>query len=173
MKLRLPGLLFILLVIGAPVFAQGSAAAAAAETKQPAPQFEVTSLKGKTFKLEELKGKYVVLNFWFIHCPPCLIEIPQLNKLVTAYGKRNFVFIAFTPDNKYALGDFLKRKPFTYNIIPKSDAVIEEYSDRVSGNMRFPTHIIISPEGEIVFKAEGASGLVPLQKELKRLAALK
>lgn len=105
--------------------------------------------------------------------PPCLYEIPRLNKLVSAYGKRNFAFIAFTPDNKYALEDFLKRKPFAYNIIPKSNTVIDKYSDSVSGDMRFPTHIIIDPKGEIGFKSEGASGLLPLQKELKRLAALK
>jgi peroxiredoxin len=168
MKLSLPGLLFILLSLIAPVFAQQ-----AAGPKPPAPTFDVTSLKGKTFKLEELKGKYVVLNFWFIHCPPCLREIPQLNKLVTAYGKRNFVFIAFTTDNKYALDDFLKRKPFTYNIIPKGNAVIDKYADPATGDMKFPTHVIIGPDGEIRFEAEGASALIPLQKELKRLAALK
>lgn len=168
MKIRLAGFLFIFVFLSPCVFAQE----AAKENKQ-APLFEVVSFKGKSLKLEELKGKYVVLNFWFIHCPPCLNEIPRLNQLVTAYGKRNFVFIAFTPDNKYALENFLKRKPFTYNIIPKSNAVIEDYSDPVSGDMRFPTHVIISPEGEIAFKSEGASGLIPLQKELKRLAALK
>jgi len=168
MKLRLPGLLFILLVFSCVVFAQE-----AAKGKTPAPLFEVTSLKGKTFKLEELKGKYVVLNFWFIHCAPCIKEIPQLNKLVTAYGKRNFVFLAFTLDNKYELEGFLKRKPFTYNIIPKGLPVILKYHDPAVPGVSFPTHVIIDPKGEIVFQDEGASALGPLQKELKRLAALK
>jgi peroxiredoxin len=171
MKLCLPGLLFVLLALAVPLFAQNDAAAV--KTNPVAPPFDVTSLQGKTFKLEELKGKYVVLNFWFIHCAPCLRELPQLNKLVTAYGKRNFVFIAFATDNKYDLESFLKKKPFAYNIIPKGLPVVMKYHDPAGSNVSFPTHVIIDPKGEIVFRAEGASGLAPLQKELKRLAALK
>jgi peroxiredoxin len=167
MKLCLPGLLF-LLVITVPLFAQGTA-----DPKPAAALFEVTSLNGKSFKLEELKGKYVVLNFWFIGCIPCVKEIPQLNKLVSAYGKRNFVFLAFTLDNKYELEDFLKKKPFTYNIIPKGLPVALKYTRPGSDQVVFPTHVVINPKGEIEFRSEGASGLVPLQKELKRLAALK
>jgi peroxiredoxin len=173
MKLRLPGLLFILpiiivLAIAVPLFAQETSG-----TKPLASLFDVTSLNGKSFKLEELKGKYVVLNFWFINCIPCVKEIPQLNKLVTAYRKRNFVFIAFTLDNKYQLDDFLKKRPFTYNIVPKGLPVALKYTRPGSDQVVFPTHIVINPKGEIQFRAEGASGLVPLQKELKRLAALK
>jgi peroxiredoxin len=168
MKLRLPGLFFIFIALSWCALAQE-----AAKEKKPAPLFEVTSLKGKALKLEELKGKYVVLNFWFIHCAPCVKELPKLNKLVTAYGKRNFVFIAFAMDNKYELEDFLKKKPFTYNIIPKGLPVIMKYHDPSDPGVSFPTHVIIDPQGEIVFQAEGASALGPLQKELKRLAALK
>lgn len=171
MKLRLPGLLFILLFIAVPLFAQNIAATAG--PKPMAASFDVTSLKGKSLKLKELKGKYVVLNFWYIQCPPCLRELPQLNKLVTAYGKRNFVFIAFALDNKYDLEGFLLKKRFTYDIIPKSLEVALKYTRPGSDQVVFPTHIVINPKGEIEFRSEGASGLVPLQKELKRLAALK
>ncbi len=169
MKLRLPVLLFIFIVLSAGVPAQVTTP----KEKTPGPLFEVISLKGETFKLEELKGKYVVLNFWFIHCPPCIKELPQLNKLVAAYGKRNFVFIAFANDNKYELESFLEKKPFTYNIIPKGLGIALKYNNPAGKSVSFPSHVIIDPEGEIVFRAEGASGLAPLQKELKRLAALK
>jgi peroxiredoxin len=172
MKRCLPGFFVFLLALsigGVCAFAQGTD-----KEKKKAPPFEATTLAGKTLKLEELKGKYVVLNFWFINCPPCLNEIPQLNKLVTAYGKGNFVFIGFARDSsKRALSDFLAHKPFTYQIVPKNDEVIKNYSSEALKIMRYPTHIIIDPQGEIEFRAEGASALMPLQKELKRLAALK
>lgn len=164
MKLCLMGLLCILLACSVLVSAQ---------QKPPAPDFDLTSLAGKNFKLSELKGKYVVLNFWFIHCPPCVKEIPQLNKLVSTYGKGNFVFLALTMDNKYDLDSFLKRKPFTYNIIPKSLPVIMKFHTAGDPNVAFPTHIVINPKGEIEFTSEGAGGLAPLQKILKKLAASK
>lgn len=167
MKLYLPGLFCLLLVLSTAVFAQNE------QQKPKAPDFDLTSLTGENFKLAELKGKYVVLNFWFIHCPPCVKEIPQLNKLVSTYGKGKFVFLALTMDNKYDLDSFLKRKPFTYSIIPKSLPVIMKFQVPGTQNVAFPTHIIINPKGEIEFRAESARGLVPLQKELKRLAALK
>jgi peroxiredoxin len=175
MKRCLPGLFVFLLALsmgGVCAFAQGTD-----KEKKKAPPFEVTTLAGKILKLDELKGKYVVLNFWFINCPPCLNEIPQLNKLVTAYskgGKGDFVFIGFSRDSsKRALSDFLAHKPFSYQIVPKNDEVIKNYSSEALKVMRYPTHIIIDPKGEIEFRAEGASALMPLQKELKRLAALK
>ena len=140
--------------------------------KPLAPDFNLTSLSEKNFKLSELKGKYVVLNFWFIHCAPCVKEIPQLNKLVSTYGKGNFVFLALTYDNKYDLDSFLKKKPFTYNIIPKSLPVIMKFHTP-GADVAFPTHVVINPKGEIEFRSEGSSGLAPLQKELKKLAALK
>ena len=168
MKVCLPVFLFVLLAAGMPVFGQNLA-----EAKPKAPSFDVTSLDGKTFKLEELKGKYVVLNFWFIHCAPCLKEVPQLNKLVTAYRKRNFVFIAFALDNKYQLEDFLKKKQFTYNIVPNGMQMALKYNRPGSDQVAFPSHVVVNPKGEIEFRSEGASGLAPLQKELKRLAAVK
>src|SRR5689334_17526979 len=44
----------------------------------PFPEFEVYDLNGKRFTNAELKGKVVVLNFWFIGCSPCEMERPTL-----------------------------------------------------------------------------------------------
>lgn len=44
-----------------------------------------TNADGETQKIEDLKGKVVVLDFWATYCPPCLEEIPHLNELQTKY----------------------------------------------------------------------------------------
>ena len=38
-------------------------------------------INGKNYNLNSLKGKIIVLNFWFIQCKPCVEEFPDLNKL--------------------------------------------------------------------------------------------
>jgi len=76
------------------------------EKVEPAAPFSVTDIKGNTYTSEELKGKVVVLNFWFIGCAPCRIEIPGLNEMVKHYDKEEVVFIAFALDGKEELKKF-------------------------------------------------------------------
>ena len=48
---------------------------------EPAPDVEFQTLAGKPFRLKELQGQVVLLNFWATYCSPCREEIPALNKL--------------------------------------------------------------------------------------------
>lgn len=50
-----------------------------------APPFSVTDINGNEYSLESLKGKIIVLNFWFVECKPCVQEMPELNELVEIY----------------------------------------------------------------------------------------
>jgi len=114
--------------------------------------FEVTDIEGNTYSLEELKGKVVVLNFWFIGCAPCRIEIPGLNEMVGLYDQQEVVFIAFALDDKDSLSQFLTESPFKYQIIP--DAFEQADAYRVQG---YPTHIIIDKKGNIRSTLTGGS----------------
>lgn len=117
---------------------------------QIAKDFITMDLDGNEVKLKELKGKTVVINFWFIACKPCVQEIPDLNKIKAKYTKEDVVFLAVTFDKKAQLQKFLKKNEFNYQIITDMN-LIQEYN--VSS---FPTHLIIDKNGEIVFKKVGA-----------------
>lgn len=133
-------LLFGLLLAISPLFAQ----------EEPATPFSVRDLEGNRFKLEELKGKTVVLNFWFVQCKPCVQEMPELNKLVQKHQDENVVFLAFALNGKPELQRFLQKKDFNYHIVPDARKVAEDYA--VEG---YPTHVVIDPAGNIVYEAMG------------------
>jgi len=134
------------------------------ESKLVAPAFNLTSLDGKKFELASLRGKVVVLNFWFTGCEPCIAEMPKLNELVKKFKNDEVVFIAPTWDKETALPAFLKKYPFKYNIVANAgDLIINTYSDGTE-NVVMPTHIVIDKEGKIdtrivggLIKADGST----------------
>jgi thiol-disulfide isomerase/thioredoxin len=112
--------------------------------------FIVTDLNGNTIKLSELKGKVVVLNFWFTKCGPCVIEMPTLNTLVDEYKNKDVVFLALTFNKKGVVENFLYEHEFKYTIAANAmDAI------RIYGVQSYPTSIVIDKKGAIVLKEIG------------------
>ncbi|MEL6988623.1 MAG: TlpA disulfide reductase family protein, partial [Bacteroidota bacterium] len=115
--------------------------------------FDVVDLNDNNFSSEELKGKVIVINFWFINCKPCIAEIPELNKIVEKYASNEeVVFLAFTIDKKDAIQQFTDSHPFDYNIIPSSINIIKE-----NGVRGFPSHLVVNQDEVIVYASEGLS----------------
>jgi len=112
--------------------------------------FAVNDLEGNTYTMETLKGKVLVLNFWFVECKPCIMEMPELNRLVEKYKGKDVVFLAFARNKEEQIRKFLKTTPFNYRIVPAATQVAEQY-----GVMGYPTHFLIDKEGKIRFKALG------------------
>ncbi|RZK50337.1 MAG: TlpA family protein disulfide reductase, partial [Pedobacter sp.] len=80
--------------------------------------YKLTDIEGNKYDIKDVKGKIVVLNFWFINCPPCKQEIPELNKLQAKFkDSANVLFLGIALDEKYDLKEFLKTTPFNYNIV--------------------------------------------------------
>jgi peroxiredoxin len=124
---------------------------------QAAPYFEVKDLQGKTFKLEDLKGKVVVLNFWFVECKPCVSEMPELNELVRDFQKEEVVFIALGLNKADQMKKFLKKTPFDYHVVPDAMEVATQF--RIDG---YPTSVVIDQNGLIRFISLGVG---PQNKE--------
>lgn len=123
-------------------------------------KFKLTDMEGRKYSLNDLKGKIVVINFWFINCPPCKAEIPQLNKLVNEFNSNEVVFIAVALDSYSELKDFLKTTPFNYHIIDDG-----RYFAQNNGVNSFPTHVLLDKESKIYYHTTGFStGTVPWLK---------
>jgi thiol-disulfide isomerase/thioredoxin len=134
----------------------------------PAPVFSVTGLDGKKYDLAELKGKVVVLNFWFIGCAPCRVEMPALNKLVQEYASnKDVVFIGFANDPDKDLREFLKKNQFLYSIVANGSAIASKY-----GVNAFPGHVVIGKDGKISSQSIGGSEDIDKQLRLRIQRAL-
>ena len=128
--------------------------------------FDVTDIKGKKYKLSELKGKVVALNFWFVECKPCIMEMPELNELVEEFKGKEVVFLAIAINNQKQLKKFLKTTDFKYKVISSGQSVSDSY-----GIKGFPTNVIIDQNGLIQYASTGIgpNNKVNLQKEINKL----
>lgn len=128
--------------------------------------FNVTDINGNNYSLETLKGQVIVLNFWFVECKPCVMEMPDLNEIVENYKDKDVIFLGFAINDKSEIDSFLKKNEFKYNIVPDGKEVINSY-----GINSFPTHIIIDKESKITFSVSGLgpSTINDIDKEIKSL----
>jgi peroxiredoxin len=136
---------------------------------KPAPDFELPGLDGKTYSLKSLKGKIVVLNFWFIACKPCVNEMPVLNSIKNNYDPAKVIFIALSLDGKDAVSTFLQHHQFNYTILPGAGGVHKKYNLNA-----YPTSIVIDGRGIVSFVQVGGPNIgknltVAINAALKRV----
>jgi thiol-disulfide isomerase/thioredoxin len=111
------------------------------------------NLKNKEVQLSDFnpkKEKITVINFWFIECKPCKMEIPDLNKLVEKYKGYDVEFLAIALNKPDQLKDFLKTTDFNYQVLS-----IAEQQTIELGIQGYPTHFILNRQGQVVYKATG------------------
>lgn len=106
-SLRLPkkvfGLLILLLLTGV-VWAEELQPESFQGLKlgQKVPNFELTDLKGKSFRLYDFlnSGNFVLINFWATWCPPCIQELPSMELLNQSFKGEAFSILAISVDEK-------------------------------------------------------------------------
>ncbi len=144
--------------------------------KPLAETFTATSLGGKEFDIEKLKGKVVLITFWSTKCPICAAEIPKLNELAETFKDKDVVFLGLTTEDEKKVKTHLKKKPFDFNIIPNSFGLLLKYADKDGdGNvtMGYPSHFLINQKGEIELKMSGFDKTKMLNARINQLTGAK
>ena len=118
-----------------------------AQEGMSAPPVSVRTLDGRSIALADLRGKVVVLNFWFIGCAVCRAMKPQLNQFKKRFaGNDEIVFLAMTEDPKSDVEKFLKKEPSDYLNSADARPAMSQFSFR-----GFPKNIVIDKQGKIVY----------------------
>ena len=135
-------------------------------TGQAAADFKLKSNTGKEFSLPDLKGKFVLLDFWATWCAPCRRDLSAVEKLHQEFHRKGLVVLGVNGgEDSETVNEFLLSSKLSYPILLTPDGgVMQSY--RVSA---FPTVVLIDADGKIVFYHVGAGGDKALRESLAKL----
>lgn len=122
---------------------------------KPVAAFDVRikTVSGKSYRLKELKGQVVFINFWATWCVPCLREMPSMERLNRKMKGKAFRMLAINFDESIErIRNFIEGKGFTFEIVLDPGGTIgEKYNAE-----RLPLTYIIGRNGNIARRAIGA-----------------
>lgn len=121
---------------------KGLQSAPMANLNQPAADFSLTDINGQRVSLGSLRGKVVVLNFWFTTCAGCIAEIPDLNKLKKQYTGKKVIFLAIGRDDAKKIKGFVSSHEFNYQLLTNGVKTATDYKV-----LAFPTSMVIDQTG--------------------------
>jgi thiol-disulfide isomerase/thioredoxin len=114
------------------------------------PNLKLKLLNGDSISTKDLLGKTVVINWWAIHCSPCIAEMPGLNTLVDSNKNNpNIVFLAIANSPKDKVEGFLNKHEFKYIQALANKEVVALFDER------YPRHLIVDSLGIITYSQAG------------------
>jgi peroxiredoxin len=120
-----------------------------------APSFQLTSLDGRIVDLAAYRGKVVMVHFWATWCPPCVEEIPTLERLYRAYFGKELEILAVSVDEggAGAVGQFMQKNRLALPVLLNPDQSVS----RAYGTLKFPETYLVDREGVVRRKIIGAA----------------
>lgn len=113
---------------------------------KPLPSFSLETTDGEIIDNNAIKGKVMVLSLFMISCVPCIVELPDLNRLVAEYKEKGVVFLSITPDELNLLKkDFFPKYKLDFQVVAGAPEAIKLF-----GGPGYPKLFIINTEGNIV-----------------------
>jgi thiol-disulfide isomerase/thioredoxin len=113
--------------------------------------FQLVDYDGNVMDLSQLRGKPIFINFWATWCPPCIAELPSIQKLHDRYHDEvNFVFISNeSPEDVIR---FMDKKGYSFPLYAIAGPVPEAFETST-----IPATFLISKGGRLVLYKTGAA----------------
>ncbi len=139
------------------VASMAAAFARAAEVLQPwmggpTPALRLNSLGGNELKLDDFRGRTVIVNFWATWCEPCVAEMPALQRLRNRLAAQGLEVIAVNyQENAGRIRAFVERLGLTFPVVRDHDGTA-----RSAWHVDvFPASFVIGPDERIIWRAVG------------------
>jgi peroxiredoxin len=116
-----------------------------------AADFALQDLQGKTHRLSDYRGKWVLVNFWATWCPPCLSELPELISLHNSHKDVVVIGIAMEYNSVKSVADFANKHGITYPVVAGNRKIVAQIGDLDV----LPTSYLYNPNGEQVSMQAG------------------
>ncbi len=144
--------------------ALGAVSAARAQT-ETAPALALTTLAGQSIRLNDLRGKVVLVTFWATSCSICLSEMPDLVRIYRQYRRRGLevIAVAMPYDENDAIRQYVARQGLPFPVVWDRTGEIGRSFQEVIGT---PTTFVIDPRGRLISKTTGPLDFQKLRRFL-------
>jgi peroxiredoxin len=116
---------------------------------KPAPRLVVKDIDGNTFRTDEFRGRYVLVDFWATWCAPCVAELPRVQAAYAKYHEAGFEVVGISLDEtKAAVQDFVRTRKLPWRQIHNASCggdLVEAF-----GVGAIPATFLLDPQGTII-----------------------
>ncbi|MEN1761886.1 TlpA disulfide reductase family protein [Anoxynatronum sibiricum] len=129
-----------------------------------APDFTLYDLEGNQVCLEDLRGNQVVLNFWHMGCPPCVMEKKEIQAFQEVHEDKNIWILSINiRDSQQAVEAYMEENNYTFPVLfdTHDNFAAVEYRVRAT-----PTSVFIDEDGLVKHRVEGAMNVAFMENRL-------
>jgi len=114
------------------------------------PSITQLDLNGEPYALSDIKGKYVLIDFWASWCPPCREENPKLVKTYAEFKDKNFEILGVSFDREFdAWAKAVKDDNLTWKHVSDLQGW-NNSAGQAYGVKAIPQNILVDPEGKVI-----------------------
>jgi thiol-disulfide isomerase/thioredoxin len=141
----------------------------------PLPQFSLTTSAGETVRLDELKGKMHLLDFWASWCKPCVEKFALVKQLSSEYGDRlgiiavNVDESSRLPMARQIINDYQLKWPQVMSGQGQADPLWKTFGGLENNQLVIPLYVLVDRKGVLRYAGNGGADLAELRKMVEEV----